>query len=32
MQNVACFIRYAIVAAGALTWAALAYVVLCFNS
>ena len=32
MQNVACFIRYGIVVAGALTWAALAYVVLCFNN
>lgn len=32
MQSVACFLRYAIVAAGALAWAALAYTVLMFNS
>nr|DAY34649.1 MAG TPA: hypothetical protein [Caudoviricetes sp.] len=32
MLNVAGAIRYAIIVAGALAWAALAYVVLCFNN
>lgn len=32
MQNVACLLRHAIIAAGALAWAAIAYVVLFFNN
>ena len=32
MQKAACAIRYAIIAAGASAWAALAYIVLYFNN
>ena len=32
MERAACIIRYAIIAAGALAWAAVTYTVLCFNN
>ena len=32
MQKAACFLGGTIIAAGALAWAALVYVVLCFNN